>query len=114
MISVHCTKDMLTGLKPASKNREQAIPAFMDWLHQNGVDTSAVEVHAFPGYGYGLRATKDIKVNAHSFKSLAVHAFPGYGYSLRATKDIKVNAQSLEVHAFPGYGYGLRATKTSR
>ncbi|KAL8567678.1 hypothetical protein ACOMHN_008986 [Nucella lapillus] len=50
-----------SGLKPASVNRGQAVPAFMEWLHQNGVDTSAVEIQDFPHYGYGLRATKDVK-----------------------------------------------------
>ena len=44
----------------------------MEWLHNNGVDTSAVEIQAFPGYGYGLKATKDIKVN-HYFGLLSVY-----------------------------------------
>ena len=49
-------------LRPAAADREQAFPAFMEWLHKNGVDTSAVEIHSFPGCGYGLKAVKDIKV----------------------------------------------------
>lgn len=53
----------LAGLRPAAGRREQAFPAFMEWLHTNDVDTSAVEIHAFPGYGHGLKAVKDIKVN---------------------------------------------------
>ncbi|XP_076441686.1 actin-histidine N-methyltransferase-like [Babylonia areolata] len=50
-----------SGLRPATVNREQAVPAFMEWLHKNGVDSSAVEIQSFPGYGLGLKANKDIK-----------------------------------------------------
>lgn len=50
-----------SGMKPAAVNREQAFPAFLEWLHSNGVDTSAVAIQAFPHYGYGLKATADVK-----------------------------------------------------
>ncbi|PVD25870.1 hypothetical protein C0Q70_13534 [Pomacea canaliculata] len=43
------------------QNREELFPAFLEWLHKNGVDTSAVEIASFPGFGYGLKTTKDIK-----------------------------------------------------
>ncbi|KAK7504177.1 hypothetical protein BaRGS_00004481 [Batillaria attramentaria] len=42
-------------------NREDAFPTFFEWLHNNGVDTSAVEIQMFPGYGHGLKAARDVK-----------------------------------------------------
>lgn len=42
-------------------NRENGFPPFVDWLHNNGIDTSIVEIKYFPDCGYGLQATKDLK-----------------------------------------------------
>ena len=67
-------------LRPAVADREQAFPAFMEWLHKNGVDTSAVEIHSFPGCGYGLKAVKDIKVKQSV--CLSVCLLPVYFQSL--------------------------------
>lgn len=48
-------------LVPPEKPRDVAFPAFINWLNNNGVDTSSVEIAEFPEYGYGLKATKDLK-----------------------------------------------------
>ncbi|CAC5396741.1 SETD3 [Mytilus coruscus] len=42
-------------------DREKNFPGFIEWLHSNGVETSVVEIKNFPGCGYGLQATKDLK-----------------------------------------------------
>ncbi|KAK7103751.1 actin-histidine N-methyltransferase-like [Littorina saxatilis] len=54
-------RKLQSGLKPTETNREESFPALLEWLHKNGVDTSAVEINSFSGYGHGLKATKDIK-----------------------------------------------------
>jgi len=38
------------------------MPAFLNWLSDHGVDTSAVTVEQFGDAGYGLKAVHDIKV----------------------------------------------------
>ncbi|KAK7000066.1 histone-lysine N-methyltransferase setd3 [Biomphalaria glabrata] len=43
------------------RNREEGFPTFLKWLNDNGVDTSALEITQFPQYGYGLKATRDLK-----------------------------------------------------
>ena len=37
-------------------------PAFVQWFKENGGDSSAVKIHKFEREGYGLMATRDIKV----------------------------------------------------
>lgn len=44
-----------------SVNRDINWEKFINWLHSSNVDTSCVEVAEFPGYGFGLKATKDLK-----------------------------------------------------
>ena len=51
-----------SGVTSTPVDREKAMPEFLDWLQTNGVDTSSVEISSFEGYGYGLKAKKDIKV----------------------------------------------------
>ncbi|KAH9507193.1 Histone-lysine N-methyltransferase setd3 [Bulinus truncatus] len=48
-------------LASPAKNREEGFPAFIKWLNDNGVDTSAVEIAQFPQFGFGLKANKDLK-----------------------------------------------------
>jgi hypothetical protein len=45
------------------EKREDKFPIFMEWLKNNKVDVGCVDIHCFPGLGYGLQATKDLKVN---------------------------------------------------
>jgi len=44
-------------------SREEHMPAFLHWLSDHGVDTSAVVIEQFADAGYGLKATRDIKVS---------------------------------------------------
>lgn len=60
ILLIHCS--CCLGVNSPPQNREELFPAFLEWLHKNGVDTSAVEIASFPGFGYGLKTTKDIKV----------------------------------------------------
>ncbi|OWF53384.1 histone-lysine N-methyltransferase setd3-like [Mizuhopecten yessoensis] len=41
--------------------REACIPAFIEWLNNSKVDTSAIEIENFQHVGYGIKATKDLK-----------------------------------------------------
>ena len=43
-------------------SREQHMAEFMEWMNQNGTETTCVEIHKFPSQGYGLKATKSIDV----------------------------------------------------
>jgi len=43
-------------------SREEHIAGFLHWLSEHGVDTSAVVIEQFADAGYGLKATRDIKV----------------------------------------------------
>lgn len=43
------------------EKRGDNIPAFLEWLRNNKVDTSNVELHNFPGLGFGLQASRDLK-----------------------------------------------------
>ncbi|XP_059178140.1 actin-histidine N-methyltransferase-like [Physella acuta] len=52
-----------TVLAPPEKNRADLFPGFVKWLTDHGVDTSSVEISEFPQFGYGLKATRDIKEN---------------------------------------------------
>lgn len=52
----------ISGLSCPPLDREKSIPAFLEWVSKHGVDTSAVEITSFPDCGYGLQATKDLKV----------------------------------------------------
>lgn len=42
-------------------DRAEEWPPFLKWLKDNGVDHSLIAIEEFPGYGYGLKATADIK-----------------------------------------------------
>ena len=44
------------------EKRESRFSTFYEWLKSNGVDTSNVEMGNFEDLGYGLKATKDLKV----------------------------------------------------
>ena len=44
-------------------SRDGHMPAFLHWLSDHGVDTSAVTVDQFADTGYGLKAVRDIKVS---------------------------------------------------
>lgn len=52
------------GLCTPAVDREKNFPGFIEWLHSNGVETSVVDIKNFPGCGYGLQATKDLKVSS--------------------------------------------------
>ena len=43
-------------------NRDNNFSKFYDWLKSQGVDTGGVEVANFDDVGYGLKATRDLKV----------------------------------------------------
>ena len=47
-----------------SNNRDNNFSGFVDWLKSNNVDTSCVEIASFEHVGYGLKATKDMKVTS--------------------------------------------------
>lgn len=53
--------DLQSGLCTPAVDREKNFPGFIEWLHSNGVETSVVDIKNFPGCGYGLQATKDLK-----------------------------------------------------
>lgn len=42
-------------------DRQASIPAFIQWLNNNEVDTSAIEIEDVQHLGYGVKATKDLK-----------------------------------------------------
>jgi len=44
-------------------SRDEHMSAFLHWLSDHGVDTSAVAIKQFGAAGYGLKAVHDIKVN---------------------------------------------------
>ena len=54
-------------LAASEANRESFFPAFLDWLHSNGVDTSAIEIKEFTDVGFGLKASRDLKVSTICF-----------------------------------------------
>jgi len=45
-------------------SRDEHIPPFLHWLSEHGVDTSIVAIEQFADAGYGLKAVRDIEVNA--------------------------------------------------
>ena len=47
-------------------DREVYFEAFIKWLHENGIATDSVKIAKFD-QGYGLQATKDIKVTHYRF-----------------------------------------------
>ncbi|XP_071161470.1 actin-histidine N-methyltransferase-like [Mytilus edulis] len=53
--------NLQSGLSTPAIDREKNFPGFIEWLHSNGVETSVVDIKNFPGCGYGLQATKDLK-----------------------------------------------------
>ena len=53
---------LFVGFSCPPLDREKAIPDFLEWVKKHGVDSSAVELVSFPDCGYGLQATKDLKV----------------------------------------------------
>lgn len=53
-------------------NRENNFSKFCDWLKSKGVDTSSVEVAPFDDVGYGLKATRDLKVIVRSTSRLLI------------------------------------------
>ena len=44
-------------------SRQEHLSAFIQWLSEHGVDTSAVAVEQFGDAGYGLKAVRDIKAS---------------------------------------------------
>ena len=46
--------------------RDEHMSTFLQWLSDHGVDTSAVVIEQFADAGYGLKAARDIKVDAFS------------------------------------------------
>src|SRR5687768_6927050 len=41
-------------------NRGEKIPSFKEWLFTNGAMLDGADIEQFSGYGYGLKATKDL------------------------------------------------------
>ena len=52
----------ITGNNLKHGERDKHFDGFMNWLHENGVDTTCVSIGQFEE-GYGLIADKDIEVN---------------------------------------------------
>jgi len=47
-------------------SRDERMSAFLKWLSDHDVDTSAVVIEQFADAGYGLKAARDIKVDMPS------------------------------------------------
>lgn len=53
-------------------SREDYFPELMAWAQECGASTEGFEVASFGEEGYGLRATRDIKVSSGSQNALRV------------------------------------------
>ncbi|XP_060570342.1 actin-histidine N-methyltransferase-like [Ruditapes philippinarum] len=59
--TVEKIRDLQKDINFVCEKREDKFPIFMEWLKNNKVDVGCVDIHCFPGLGYGLQATKDLK-----------------------------------------------------
>ena len=48
-------------------SREEFFPELMAWAQESGASCEGVEIANFAGEGFGLRATKDIKVGPYNW-----------------------------------------------
>ena len=62
IFEIACTFIFDSDVSLVPEKREDKFPVFMEWLKNNKVDVGCVDIHSFPGLGYGLQATKDLKV----------------------------------------------------
>lgn len=54
-------RDRQKNLVSTYHDRTKEWPHFLQWLKENGVDYSRVDIQEFPGYGFGLKAVTDLK-----------------------------------------------------
>ena len=56
------SNNVLTEQAVPRATRDNNFSKFYDWLKSEGVDLGSVEITNFDDVGYGLKATRDLKV----------------------------------------------------